>query len=224
MVHYVRIARCPYCNALTDYSNTTREQLIGNPKRVCRKCKQYYYDFAYQEDAIYFYQNNIKPSIITSSILKLLNAAPKVSQKQKIDKYFEEELNKDSGISSSLRRLSNPVYLEFLTDNYIEVPPYFFDRIGYVPDISPAEKIKMREKQEKDDLDALKKEQEKFITASHYLKLGTRNAAFKAVAQKVGMTPDEFKKYCQNVIVNYENIHRDYNRTHRMPAQFPEVP
>lgn len=224
MVHYIRIARCPYCNALTDYSNTTHEQLVGNPERVCRKCKQYYYDFAYQEDAIYVFLNNIKPSIVTSFILKLLNATPKVSQTQKIDKYFEEELNKNSRVASSLRRLSNPVYLDFLTDNYIEVPQYFFDRIGYVPEISPAEKIRMREEQEQADLDALKKEQARFITASHYLKLGIRNSTFKEVAQKVGMTPDEFKKYCKNIVTNYANIHREYNQTHWMPAQFPEIP
>ena len=199
-------------------------QLVGNPRRVCRKCKQSYYDFAYQEDAIYYYLNNIKPSIITATIFKLLKTTQTVEPEEKINNYFNEPEKQSTDIASSLKRLSDPAYLEFLTDNCIEVPQYFFNRIGYVPEISPAEKIRMREEQEKADFNALKKEQEKFIMATHYLKLGTKDTTFKTVAQEVGMTPDEFKKYCQNVIGNYETIHREYNQNHRVPVQFPEVP
>ena len=57
MTRYIRAVRCPHCNALIDYTNTTRKQLVGNPLRICGKCHQPYYDFAYLEDALAYYDS-----------------------------------------------------------------------------------------------------------------------------------------------------------------------
>ena len=224
MVHYIRIARCPYCNALTDYSNTTKDQLVGNPMRVCRKCKKTYYDFAYQEDALYYYFR-IVPDKSELSLKSIFQRGEKAeaAAKKRAEQFFAKEETQNSPVALSLRRLSSPDYLEFLTDHYIEVPDYFFKRIGYVPKLTFAEKIKLKEQKDKADLDKLKQEQEKFKNAAHFLARGPRDKTFQTVAKEAGMTVEEFKAYCQKVVDNYDVIHREYNKTHMPPAQYPEI-
>ena len=271
MTYYTHKARCPHCNAWTDHSvQRGVPDLVGNPYRRCFKCQKDYWDFSYQEDAIYYFLKNstcvswiyalpvlfaagasaffiiigiigaiywisvfgvilfliffFPAKKVITDIIGLFNEEKfKQTATQKIDTRFKEEENNDSLLGASLRRLSDSNYLEFLTDNLVEVPDYFFERIGYVPKISPKEKKRIKEEEMNEDLEALKREQVKFVRASHFLSKGVNNKDFKAVANKLGMTPSEFKEYCQKVVKDYEAMHIEYNKTHATPAQFPEV-
>ena len=60
-------------------------------------------------------------------------------------------------------------------------------------------------------------------SAKHFLSLGIGNQTFKQVAQEAGMTPAEFKEYCQSKVSNYEKMHREYNETHDIPAEWPNL-
>ena len=69
---------------------------------------------------------------------------------------------------------------------------------------------------ERDLVDA----QAKKIRAEYFLSLGILNSAFRQEAARKDMSVFEFRKYCQKCIAAYDNVYRNYNLTHDMPAEY----
>lgn len=119
---------------------------------------------------------------------------------------------------ASLARLSKAEYLDYLVDNDIEVPNYFYRRIHYTPAERYVEKHAKKAEKDNSELEELLEKQKRYRTAQAFLSKGVHNRNFKNVAEEMHMSPAEFKKYCDNIVENYENLHREYNQTHTIPA------
>lgn len=263
MTHYYRKVRCPYCKKWTGHSHTHSSDLVGNPLRVCSYCNQSYWDFAYTENAIAYYNYQTEAHFglpLLCTLFSLFMIAMGLYSIFENSYYFAVALliiflpctffavrslvrnlrlaiNKDQRIleaensltlqnqentflQESLARLSKPEYLEFLTDHDIQVPVFFYRRIGYNPPEKYEEKHAKIANQEKAELDQLLEEQKKYRNAQYLLKKGSRSKEFREVANQCNMTTDEFKDYCRKTIEEYEAMHREYNRTHSKPAPF----
>ena len=129
--------------------------------------------------------------------------------------------NREAIVAESMKRLRNPDYLDMLSDHGIEIPDYFLNRINHRQEFKKHQDERQHVLQS--DLDTLKNAQEKWRLAQRYLSMGKTNQNFKAVAEKLGMTVDEYSDYCHQIIEDYEEMHRQYNLTHSYPAEFPTL-
>lgn len=56
--------------------------------------------------------------------------------------------------------------------------------------------------------------------AEYFLSLGPHNKEFKQEAEKAGMSPSEYKKYCKQCVDDYDEKYRRYNLTHTDRADY----
>lgn len=137
-----------------------------------------------------------------------------------VEDYLDSSELKDGELRSSIVRLSNPRYLDFLTDNDVAVPDFFYNRIGYNPPEKYKEKHGKKEKKEADELKQLLERQKIYNNAKVLLAKGAHSREFREVASQCSMTEDQFKLYCKKTIEEYERLHKEYNLTHKTPAPF----
>lgn len=113
----------------------------------------------------------------------------------------------DDELGQSLRRLSQEEYLYFLLANDVEIPEYFFRRIGCVRDTARAEKERERYAEEKRRLEervereaarkAAEAEREYY---EYFLSLDPNGSLFRRHAQSHNMSPERFRKHCQSMV------------------------
>lgn len=131
-----------------------------------------------------------------------LNARCRKKSEQRLDAHCS-----DDELGRSLRRLSQEEYLYFLLANDVEVPEYFFRRIGCVFDAVRAEKESERCVDEKRqhaefaDREAAQKaadaEREHY---EYFLSLDPNGSLFKRHAQCHNMSPERFREHCQSMV------------------------
>ena len=127
-------------------------------------------------------------------------------------------------IADSLNRLSNRQYLDRLTSCGVEIPDFFFDRIGYYEGKRHYQQTQQIIEEKLDsDFQKLMKAQSNWRASKNLLSLGKNSSEFKKVAKDCNMTPDEFERYCKKCIDDYDEIHRQYNLTHDEAVAYPRV-
>lgn len=131
-----------------------------------------------------------------------LNARCQKKSEQRLDAH-----GSDDELGQSLRRLSQEEYLYFLLANDVEIPDYFFRRIGCVRDTARAEKEREHYAEEKRQLeDCMEREAvRKAANAEreyyeYFLSLDPNGSLFNHHAQSHSMSPERFREHCRSMV------------------------
>lgn len=115
------------------------------------------------------------------------------AREQRLEERFRNAERLDKELSASLKRLSNEDYLYYLIENEVDVPDYFFHRLGVQKDTERIEKAR-RQKELQYEIKRCRDELEYY---EYYLSLGTDDWIFRQQAQSKGMEYMAFENYCR---------------------------
>ena len=132
-----------------------------------------------------------------------------------------EEKKVSQTVLNSLDRLSDPDYLDLHVINGLQVPDWFYTRIGYSRE-SADEVWNKKVMKEEADYRELLNAQTRRRASKHLLHLGKRHPDFIKAANEMNMSVDEFSALCKKFIDEYDSIHRKYNEEHEKNAPYPD--
>ena len=255
MDYYNRIESCPNCKkdfSLAKLKNV--KEVLGSPFQVCPYCNSPYFDPAYKEPAIAYYNKNRRISfgakycfaiaaaitiitaitgyicslpfcylsagiaLVITLILSLLLKFAKNDLRER-----ETYLNGTAvtpEIKESLVRLADRDYLDKLEKHKIEVPEFFYQRIGASKMEEKDLKAAITEK-ETDEYAAVLDAYRRSESAKKMLALGIKSREFRNLADESKMTPDELMEYCKKTITEFDDKVEYYNASHASPFEYP---
>lgn len=117
-------------------------------------------------------------------------------REKKLEDRFRNAERLDKELAASLKRMSNEDYLYYLIENEVDVPDYFFHRLGIQKDTERIEKAR-RQKELQHEIKRCRDELEYH---EYYLSLGTDDWIFRQQAQSKGMEYMAFENYCRKKI------------------------
>lgn len=114
-------------------------------------------------------------------------------------------------VIASIQRLSSPEYLDFLLKKGVDIPDYFFKKIGH-------HKMTKQEKDASAYQDLLHLQE---ITRQAKELLRDETALANA-ANAAGENVEEFREMCYKRVKDYPDIHREFNIKHSPCTPIPE--
>ena len=147
------------------------------------------------------------------------HASPEKFHQSQIDYIEGRSKERSASVVESMNRLSNKNYLDALLQHGINIPDYFYERIGATKDSSLYTNYVNREDA---DYQELMKAQGRRRASKNLLALGVNSKEFKQAAFDSNMTPEELAEYCKKCVDDYDDLHREYNLTHKKTVKYPE--
>lgn len=115
------------------------------------------------------------------------------AREKKMEERFRNAEQQDKVLAVSLNRMGNEDYLYYLIDNEVEVPDYFFRRIGIRRDTERIQNARRKKTLQYE----IRRCRDELEYHEYYLALGTDDWIFRQQAQSKGMEFQAFEDYCR---------------------------